>query len=45
MEMRPLRGGLDAVLRGFPPVDFQRLKCALSLTVLIGNFLNDLTAA
>ena len=42
MRMRPLRGGLDAVLRGFPPVDFQRLKCALDL---IGNFQNDLTAA
>ena len=38
MKRRPIRDGLDAVLRGFPTIGYQRLRCALNLMELTANF-------
>ena len=44
VRTRPIRDGLDAVLRGLPTVYFERLKCEMKSNgkVLIGKFQNDL---
>ena len=45
VRTRPIRDGLDAVLRGLLTYYSQRLECKINLTVLIGNFQKDLMAA
>lgn len=39
---RSIRDGLNAVFRGLLTVHFERLKCEMNLTVLIGNFQDKL---